>query len=498
MPVIPMQLKLDSKIPDDIIGNIDFSLERELLINMDRFLMEGGLQKEALENSILKDERKIASKALSPKAQLKRQSRAILALRCGILRKQLNLSYRNFSKTLALAPLYQWFCGINRFAGVRVPSKSALQKMEYLLSADLIKNLEKRFLEYVKCESGKGGRLELEKKIDISNCFFDTFCLDTNIHFPVDWILLRDASRTLMLGVIQIRKHGLVNRMANDCQDFISKMNGLCMKITFASRTKDAKKKRKKCFREMKGLVKIIQRHAKKHLALLLANWEQTDLSYKQMLQIAKRIENILSQLPKAIKIGHERIIGMRKVLKKDKILSLYEPFVDIIVRKKSGKEVEFGNKISLMEQADGFIVDWEMSRTSAPSDHKLFQESYDRTRKNFGEIKSLATDRGCFSKKNSEHLTENKTFDGTCPKNVADLKKRMQESEFKRLQKRRASTEARISILQDFTGEHLKCKGFEHRRQQFGISVLTHNLWKLARLLIAARKNKAKILFSA
>jgi hypothetical protein len=44
------------------------------------------------------------------------------------------------------------------------------------------------------------------------------------------------------------------------------------------------------------------------------------------------------------VKQAHERIIGGRKVNNKDKILSLHETEVHIIVRGKSGAEVEYGN----------------------------------------------------------------------------------------------------------------------------------------------------------
>ena len=39
---------------------------------------------------------------------------------------------------------------------------------------------------------------DLEEAISLANLYFDGTCLKTNIHFPTDWILLRDAVRTLM------------------------------------------------------------------------------------------------------------------------------------------------------------------------------------------------------------------------------------------------------------------------------------------------------------
>ncbi len=48
--------------------------------------------------------------------------------------------------------------------------------------------------------------------------------------------------------------------------------------------------------------------------------------------------------MPETIQQAHERIIGERKVLNQDKILSLYEKNIYVIVRGKANAEVEFGN----------------------------------------------------------------------------------------------------------------------------------------------------------
>src|ERR1700731_780989 len=51
--------------------------------------------------------------------------------------------------------------------------------------------------------------LDLEEPLDLSTMFLDTTCVKANIHFPVDWVLLRDGVKTLMQSVELIRTHGL-------------------------------------------------------------------------------------------------------------------------------------------------------------------------------------------------------------------------------------------------------------------------------------------------
>ena len=60
-----------------------------------------------------------------------------------------------------------------------------------------------------------------------------------------------------------------------------------------------------------------------------------------------KRV-NLLS-IPKK-KHGCNRIIGGRRIKQAEKILSVYEPDIKVILRGKSGTEVEFGNQLVIGE----------------------------------------------------------------------------------------------------------------------------------------------------
>ncbi len=77
--------------------------------------------------------------------------------------------------------------------------------------------------------------------------------------------------------------------------------------------------------------------------------------------------------------------------------------------------------------------------------------------------------------------------YDGLCPRSVYKLSERLKNEPWLRPGpglKRRAGTEARISILnRDFMGEKPRAKGVSHRQMMVGWAVLTHNLWVLSRL---------------
>ena len=61
------------------------------------------------------------------------------------------------------------------------------------------------------------------------------------------------------------------------------------------------------------------------------------------------------------------------------KILSLYEPDVRVIVRGKADAEVEFGNTVLVAANAQGIIPDYRVWREPAPADVNLLVESLER-----------------------------------------------------------------------------------------------------------------------
>ncbi len=127
-----------------------------------------------------------------------------------------------------------------------------------------------------------------------------------------------------------------------------------------------------------------------------------------------RRIDGVLDLLPRARQQAHERIIGGRKVENAEKILSLYDTDVRVIVRGKAGAEVEFGNTVLLGENRQGVIVDYEMFREPAPADSRTLFNSLVRVREGTGHcVEAVVTDRGFFSASNSQALRETGTYDG-------------------------------------------------------------------------------------
>ena len=494
--VIPFyQPHLNAPLPI-VIGHKDYKEFRSQLERIDELLIKGGVEKKFVELCLEHKEKElkklVKNSEDSSEPQLSARQTKMLgkvarrALRCSIARELTSDSYRDFSNRLADSYLFQRFCLIDQLAVIKPPSKSTLQRYEKLVGEDSVR----KAIDHLNLQASTPLKetekhpLDLKQSIDIEESFIDCTCIKANIHFPVDWVLLRDAVLSLISAMIVIRNHGLKNRIVEP-KTFITRINNLCIQMGNSRRKKNAKKERKRLFRLMKELVKTVQKHGERYRELLNLRREDTDLSEKEAAQIIKRLDNILDQLPQAIKQANERIIGERLVKNEDKILSLHEDEIHVIVRGKAGAEVEYGNGLVLVEQKEGVIVDYDLIKDQPPADPRLVLPSLKRIHKTFGTYPgSIGGDRGFDGGNVRKFLVGESIYNGICPKSPELLKERQKEERFCRLQKRRAQTEARIGIFKNsFLGRPLRSKGFENRELSVGWAILAHNLWCLARL---------------
>ena len=489
--IIPFQPHLSPELPT-VVGNVDYQTLRRQLDRINQLLDQGDVENRFVLLSMCDWHKQKVDPALNIdiKQQLHFQQHSRWALRCNLARTLLGESYRGFSARLADSPMLQKFCLLDTLGVIRVPGKSTLQRYATWLPAASMREVISPLLQQagVQADQVQRAAMDLAQPLDLETVFIDTTCVKANIHFPVDWVLLRDGTRTLMKAVTLIRAQGLKHRM-DEPEQFVREMNQLSIGMTMTRRKANGKKARKKVLRKMKRMVRRVEEHAQRHRELLFQEWQQTQWTEKEAQQVLARIDRVLELLPRARKQAHERIIGERPVKSADKLLSLYETDVRVIVRGKADAEVEFGNTLYLAENRQGVIVDYHLWRESAPADSKMVAESLKRMMEITGkgtppQVKSVVADRGFDSAKTRNSLDSEGIYNGICPRSPAALKQRLQEEKFVDCQRRRSQTEARIGIFKNqFLGRPLQAKGFEHRELAVAWGVLTHNLWVIARM---------------
>jgi len=390
--MVQIQRELCPELPP-VSGNKDFRELRNLLSRIDEILILSGLEQEF-----------VGSFPESQHRTTKRTKRLLTALRCTILRTLFKLSYARAARELATNYLYQKFCGLIQVDVIKAPSSTTLERYEKMVSPELIRQLVTHLNQVAAFPTAQphDRDLFLAKPVNLNSEYVDSTALKAHVHYPVDWILLRDAVRTLTLAIQQARKHGISNRMPKQPNAYLRDMNKLCIQMTHARRTKEASKNRKRVFRRMKKLLRTVAGLAHGHLQKLRKQGASKGLSLTCILMLEGKFTAILDQVDAVIHQAHERIIGGRRIDNKDKILSLYEPDMHVIVRGKAHAEVEFGNTLFLAEQADGLIVDWYLHQEQAPADNNMIPQHLERMKNEHGiQLESTTGDRGFHSAAN-------------------------------------------------------------------------------------------------
>lgn len=505
MSSIHDQLKLDTPIPQ-VSGNHDFDQLHEQLTAIDDIITSSEIEESVvdfyLDYKQSKRDEWLRSQGRPPKPftareKISQRDTARTLFRAAMLRKRTGESLRVFCRTVAESALRQWFCGIPRLVEAKIFSKSALGDFENILPDDLLRRVHSKLLisgaNDVEPSSGLN-TIGFDAPVTLEQWYVDTTCLMANIHFPVDWVLLVDIVRTLMLAVAWTRKHGLRNRMPKEPRAFITEMNKLSIEMSQCRRKKNAKKHRKRILRRMKKHLKKVVAHARAHADLLRNTWDQSEHTWFEGNRVLRRVEGILAQVDHVVHQAHERIIGERRVPNHRKILSMYEDHVHVIVRGKAGSEVEFGNTLYIAEQKDGIIVDYYLSEDKSPGDPALLCDSIDRAEAGLGITPDvIAGDRGFDSPDVRDKLEHTDTYNAVVSRSVPKMQSQLEDASFCRHQNRRAQTEGRIAIIKGFTANPMLQNGIRHRKIHVALSILSHNLWKIAGIRIQQERKRSQ-----
>ena len=111
--------------------------------------------------------------------------------------------------------------------------------------------------------------------------------------------------------------------------------------------------------------------------------------------------------------------------------------------------------------------------------------------------IETVGTDLGFASQAASRLLAQQEIYDALAPRNVGKMVECMKEPLFVKLQHRRSGPEGRIGTLKNrWQGGRIRAKGFEHRAHAAEWSVLSHNLWQIAKRL--AQEAEQRLILAA
>jgi len=357
-------------------------------------------------------------------------------VRAAIIKQMESFSYEDLSFHLLDSVCYRRFCRIG--IADKGFQKSALCNNIKAISSQTWEAINRILVAY-----GQDKGIENGKQVRI-----DCTVVSSNIHDPTDSSLLWDCVRVLtrMLGQINERFDELNIPFSNHTKRAKRRMLGVL--------NAKSEKARKKKYEDLLKVTHKTVNYAYNAISLLDAHPFQSSSLTETALGMAAELKEIIRLTHRVIDQTTRRVIHGESVPAREKIVSIFEPHTDIIV--KDRRDPLYGHKVCLTGGRSNLITDC-LILDGNPADTELSDQMLDRHKKIYGDYPlKVALDGGFASKTNLESAK------GKGIKDVCFAKKRGLEEEemcrspwvYKRLRRFRAGIESGISWLK-------RCFGF-------------------------------------
>jgi IS5 family transposase len=367
------------------------------------------------------------------------------------------------------------FCGLHGQIGLwrhtSVLDASSLTKFRRRLGPEGIRSVEHAIRK----------QLLDDGSIDPQSMYIDTTAQEKNIAYPVDTHLLNKAQERLLKGISKLKKLGLkvtvrnFSRKAKKAVLLAAKLGG------------QRKEKIQSANRELIQINRAMQKSLKE--ALQAKNPKLTKKKQEKIMQVKEELQQLNKLVERVIEQTQQR---MQDVHVPNKVLSLHEPEVVAIPKGKRSKPNEYGSKVALSTDNNGFVVTHQEYNNNV-FDAKTLEPAVEQWTAACGEApKELGADRGFHTDELPENVKEIPVV--AIPTKGSKKHKNHKTAKFKDLQRKRAAQEPIISHLKhDHLMNRCRYKGFAGDQINVSLAVIAWNTKKWIRLDQARQSTKRR-----
>jgi IS5 family transposase len=351
-----------------------------------------------------------------------------------------------------------------------VPDDTTLIRWAKLIKPETLEKFNARITQLaIQLKVTKGKKLRTDGTV-----------VEANIHTPSDNRQLADSVRVIARAIQ--KAHALLPTVGKTADNLTKAARNTARKIgeVLRKRTDEAMQAGKQLYEE---LVELTQKTVDQAQQTLEQCHPYTG---KAIQKVKETLETFIPLAKQVIDQTRRRIFEKEAVPAQEKIVSIFEPHSDIIVRGKDSHPVEYGHKIWLNE-VDGGIVSHFRILEGNPSDELQWEPSLKAHQTTFEQPPEQASaDRGLYSAQNEKIAQEMGVKNVVLPKRGYKSKQRQaHESQdwFVAGRKWHAGVEGRISVLKRAHGLG-RClnHGFEGFQGWVGWGVIAGNLAVIGR----------------
>lgn len=382
-------------------------------------------------------------------------------VRAALIQRMMDLPYRQLSFLLTDSISFSSFARLN----LQTVSATTLQSNISKISAQTWEVMNRELLSIASDEGVEKGRMVR----------IDSTVTQTNIHQPTDSSLLNDCVRSMHNLLLKLDAHHKPGVLKIHNHTRVSKR--LAYNIGY-SRGKNKLKLYRK-------LVRVTEQTKGYLEAALRVPATNQGIIYPA---VVEQGEPLLALVEKVLNQTRMRVFDGKKVPVQDKIVSIFEPHSDIIV--KGSRDVQYGHKLNLTTGKSGLVLD-VVVEDGNPADSTQLCPMLKRQEEIYGRVpRQVAADGGYASQDNLKEAKEMGIKDVAFNKKKGLKIEEMASSKwvYNKLRNFRAGVEGNISWLKRSFGlSRCLWKGLAKFKAYIWASSFAHNL------LVMGRKQLAK-----
>ena len=389
-------------------------------------------------------------------------------LRMMYLKRRYKLGYETLVKEVHDSFTWRRFCRLS--LEDEVPDDTTLIKLTKKYGQDTIHDLNDALVL----------KLKEEKVIRGRKFRMDTTVTEANIHYPTDTGLLSDGVKVVTRTVSKLKK--LVSGVGKGFVDHTRKVKKTSLSIAKTLKGR-VNRNHPALVKAKEELIKVAEEVLTKGNAVR-ARLNAMNIKPTGVEKLGQQLDGWLATTEKVIEQTREVLSG--NLHPRNRLVSIFDLKARPIRKGKLRVDTEFGRKVLVGETDHGIITTYEVFENN-PSDTGLLKSAVRGHRRLFRRrLKAVATDRGFYSRGNEEWLKGSGVKQVSIPlrgKASAQRLKQQKELWFKRLQRFRAGSEGRISLLKRKYGlDRSLMRDSNGTDIWVGQGIFAHNLWQAAR----------------
>ncbi|MBT8420460.1 MAG: ISNCY family transposase [Gammaproteobacteria bacterium] len=312
----------------------------------------------------------------------------------------------------------------------------------------------------------------------------DSFVVETDVHFPTDINLLLDAVRkTIEIAAKLAKENGLKGwRRRRDYQKHLKRLYRIVQKLKHST-SKDEEKRKKKA-KEIQQAYRNYLKLAQSYLDRAEEIRGQVDLSTARNTALLAKLDNYMSHAKRQIDQTDRRAIKGEKIPHAEKVLSIFEPHTEWVVKGKAGVPVELGLRVCVVEDKNRFILHHQVMEKL--TDEQIAVAIIQETKARFPALRAVSFDKGFYSPANQVQLAECLELVVLPKKGKLSQADRARETspEFVCLRRQHSAVESAINALEVHGLDRCPDHGSDGFKRYVALAVVARNIQRLGAVL--------------